>query len=368
MIKLANDPLTAALLPAPGGRGGRARPKLKNALRVGLCGIGRSGSGMVARDLAALPQIKVVAGFDLLEDRARQLSALCGSKVYMSFDQMLKDPEIELIIVATRSHEHVPMTLRALRFGRDVLVEKPMALDVRGADKLIAAAKKHGRRLFVRHNRRFDLPFLQAREIIAGGKLDKLFSVQLRQGKYQRRSDWQTLKKFGGGQLLNWGPHLIDWALQLIGGTAVDVWADLKLIAAAGDAEDYVKLLLRGPTGTVADIEINGAAALDQPPWLLMGSQGSLRIDADDQCTLRYFDARKLSKLKPDQSTPIGRAGSHFGGAEDISWIEEEFPADPTNKSNFWIELYKSIRRGTPFLVTLEQARETMRVISLAKK
>jgi hypothetical protein len=99
-----------------------------------------------------------------------------------------------------------------------------------------------------------------------------------------------------------------------------------------------------------------------------MGSQGSLRIDADDQCTLRYFDARKLSKLKPDQSTPIGRAGSHFGGAEDISWIEEEFPADPTNKSNFWIELYKSIRRGTPFLVTLEQARETMRVISLAKK
>jgi predicted dehydrogenase len=368
VLKVANDPLTAALFPVHKVHDGRPRPKLKNALRVGLCGIGRSGSGMVARDLASLPQIRVVAGFDLIQDRARQLSALCGSKAYPSYDQMLRDTDIELIIVATRSHEHVPMTLRALRGGRDVLVEKPMALDLAGADKLIAAAKKHGRRLFVRHNRRFDLPFLQAREIVAAGKLGKLFSVQLRQGKYQRRSDWQTLKKFGGGQLLNWGPHLVDWALQLIGGAAVDVWADLKLIAAAGDAEDYVKLLLRGPTGIVADIEINGAAALDQPPWLLMGSQGSLRIDAENRCSLRYFDARRLSKLKPDDATPTTRAGSHFGGSDDIPWIEDEFPAAPTKTPNFWIELYKSMRRGTPFPVTLEQARETMRVISLAKK
>ncbi len=342
--------------------------KLKNALRVGLCGIGRSGAGMVARDLAMLPQIKVVAGFDLIEDRARQLSALCGSKVYTSFDAMLEDNDIELIIVATRSHEHVPMALRALRAGRDVLVEKPMALDVAGADKLIAAAKSSGRKLFVRHNRRFDVPFLQAREIVAGGKLGKLFAVQLRQGKFQRRADWQTLKKFGGGQLLNWGPHVVDWALQLIGGTAVDVWTDLKLVAAAGDAEDYVKLLLRGPTGITADIEINGAAALDQPPWLLMGSRGSLQIDAKNHCKLRYFNAKKLAKVKADGATPTARAGSHFDGGEQIPWIEEEFPAAPTRKINFWVELYKSIRRGTPFPVSLDQARETMRVISLAKK
>jgi scyllo-inositol 2-dehydrogenase (NADP+) len=323
---------------------------------------------MVARDLAVLPQIKVVAGFDLIEDRARQLSALCGSKAYTSFDGLLEDPDVELLIVATRSHEHVPMTLRALRAGRDVLVEKPMAIDVAGADKLIAAAKSTGRRLYVRHNRRFDLPFLQAKEIVASGKLGKLFAVQLRQGKYQRRADWQTLKKFGGGQLLNWGPHLIDWALQLIGGTAIDVWSDLKLIAAAGDAEDYVKLLLRGPTGITADIEINGAAALDQPAWLLMGSQGSLQIDGQDRCKLRYFNGRKLARVKVDGNTPAGRSGSHFAGGEEIPWIEEEFPAAPVRPINFWVELYKSIRRGKPFPVTLEQARETMRVISLAKK
>jgi predicted dehydrogenase len=260
------------------------------------------------------------------------------------------------------------MALQALRAGRDCLVEKPMALDLAGADKLIAASEKTGRRLFVRHNRRFDAPFLQAMEIIASGKLGKLFAVQLRVGKYQRRSDWQTLKEFGGGQLLNWGPHVIDWALQLVGGKAADVWADLKLIAAAGDAEDFVKLLIRGETGIVVDVEINGAAAIEQPAWLLMGSRGSLSIDANNQCTLRYFEPKNLPKVTVEITTPAARSGSHFSGGEDIPWIEQQFEVAPKKPLNFWAELYKTYRRGTPFPVTIEQARETMRVISLARR
>lgn len=344
------------------------KPKLKNALRVGLCGIGRAGSGMVVRDLATNPQVKVVAGYDLLPERAEKLASLCGSRVCNSFEALLADDEIELIIVATRSHEHVPMAIQALKAGRDVLVEKPMALDLAGADKLIAAAEKAGRRLVVRHNRRFDAPFLHAMEIVASGKLGKLFAVQLRQGKYQRRSDWQTLKKFGGGQLLNWGPHVVDWALQLVGGKAVDVWADLQLVAAAGDAEDHVKLMIRGETGIVADVEISGGAAIEQPAWILMGTHGSLQIDAENSCVLRYFQPRKLPKVSVQIGTPAGKSGSHFSSGENIPWIEQRFSVAPKRTVNFWSELFKTFRRGSPFPVTLAQARETMRVISLAKR
>lgn len=347
---------------------GQPLPKLNDALRVGLCGIGRAGFGMVRRDLQKLPHINVIAGFDILPERTRQLAEICASRIYDSYEQILGDDQIELVIVATRSHEHVPMVLQALKAGKDVLVEKPMALDLAGADKLIAAAKKAGRKLFVRHNRRFDVPFLQAMEVVRSGKIGKLFAVQLRQGGYQRRNDWQTLRQFGGGQLLNWGPHLVDWALQFVGGKAQDVWADLKLIAAAGDAEDHVKLLIRGETGTVADIEISGATAINQPPWLLLGSTGSLVIDARNQCRLRYFDAKRLPKLKASDATPEGRSGSHFSSNEEIEWIEEEFPAEAKKPVSFWIELYKAVRKGSAFPITLEHARETMRVISLAKK
>jgi predicted dehydrogenase len=347
---------------------GQLPHKRKDALRVGLCGIGRAGFGMVKRDLEKLPEIKVIAGYDLLEERTRQLAEICSSRVCASYRELLADPDIELVIVATRSNEHVAMAIEAMKAGKDVLVEKPMALDLAGADKLIATAQKLGRRLFVRQNRRFDVPFQQAMEIVRSGKIGKLFEVQLRVGGYQRRSDWQTLKKFGGGQLLNWGPHLVDWALQFAGGHAADEWADLKLIAAAGDAEDHVKLLIRGDNGVVVDIEVSGATAIGQPPWTLLGTTGTLVIDAKNMCHLKYFDGRKVPPVRASGDTPAGRAGSHFSGGEEIPWKEETFPAAAAGKTNFWLELFRSIRRGTAFPITLAEARETMRVIHLAKK
>lgn len=190
---------------------------------------------------------------------------------------------------------------------------------------MISAAKKLKRRLYVRQNRRFDLPFLQAMEIVASGKLGQLFAVQLRQGNYQRRADWQTLKKFGGGQLLNWGPHLVDWAMQLVGGKAQDVWAELNRITSAGDAEDYVKLMIRGAGGIVADIEICGAASISQPAWILMGTQGTLVIDRQNQCHLRYFDSRKLRKIQASDRTPSGSNRMRYTVSDEIEWIDENF-------------------------------------------
>jgi len=323
---------------------------------------------MVLRDFQKLPHIRVIGGFDIECERARQLAKICSSRVYRSYDEMLEDDDLDLVIVATRSQEHVPMALQAMKAGRDVLVEKPMSLDLAGADKLISTARKLKRELFVRQNRRFDAPFLHAMEIAQSGKLGKLFSVQLRQGGYQRRSDWQTLRKFGGGQLLNWGPHLVDWAMQLIGGRAKDVWAELKRITSAGDAEDYVKMMIRSESGIVADIEICGAAAIAQPPWFLMGTQGTLVIDRQNQCHLKYFDSRKLRKIKATDRTPSGIDRMQYAVSDEIEWIDEKFPAVPASARNFWQELHASIRRGRAFEVTLEQARENMRVIDLARK
>ena len=105
-----------------------------------------------------------------------------------------------------------------------------------------------------------------------------------------------------------------------------------------------------------------------QVPWLLLGSRGSLQIDAKNQCHLRYFDAKKLAKLKASDGTPTGRSGSHFSGGEEIPWLEENFQAAPKKPVSFWIELYRTLRKGAKFPVTLEQARENIRIITLAKK
>jgi predicted dehydrogenase len=160
----------------------------------------------------------------------------------------------------------------------------------------------------------------------------------------------------------------VDWAHQFIGGPAVDIWSDLKRIAAAGDAEDYVKLLMRGENGVVVDIEISGAAAIPQTPWRIFGTTGTLVIDGKNQCHLKYFDAAQLPPIKASDETPAGSPWAYFSSGEEIKWIEEDFPAAPAPAANFWLELYNSIRLGTQFPITLDQARENMRVITLAKK
>lgn len=71
---------------------------------------------------------------------------------------------------------------------------------------------------------------------------------------YYRRHDWQTLRKYGGGQLSNWGSHCLDQLLCLVGEQEItDIFADLRQTVSAGDAEDHVKIVLRLSAGGVAD-------------------------------------------------------------------------------------------------------------------
>ena len=85
--------------------------------------------------------------------------------------------------------------------------------------------------LYIRHNRRFEPGFQHVREIIDSGLLGEVFEIKLRRVGYSRRDDWQTIMEFGGGQLLNWGPHIVDHSLRLLGAPLKSLWSDLKQTA-----------------------------------------------------------------------------------------------------------------------------------------
>lgn len=344
---------------------------LRDAIRIGLCGIGRTGFGRIRNEIGSSRQFVVQAGFDLLHERAEQLRDVFGSTAHASFEDLLDDDAVELVIIATRSDTHAALAMQSLRAGKHVVVEKPMATNLADADAMIELAKRSKGRLFVRHNRRFDPPFRCALEAVESRKLGRLHSVQIRVGEYVRRSDWQTIKGCGGGQLLNWGPHVIDWALQLIGGRAVEQWSDLKLVAAAGDAEDHVKLLLKGPDvdgsgGVVADLEISGGNASKQPPFILHGDRGAMIIDGQ-RCKLRYLRTLpSRDALIASTATP-GQDDRRYKIDDKSDWIEEDLPATPSTTTDFWSEIYRTLRKGSAFPVTLAQAREVMRVIETCR-
>ena len=175
-------------------------------IRVGIWGLGRAGNGMHIHELGLYPDMfEIVAGCDW--DPARREAAakkLPGRPVYEKGEELLKDPNVELVSVATRSPDHVKHAIQAVEAGKMVMVEKPMACRIEDALELQKVADANPGRVFVRHNRRFEAAFSHIREIIRSGKLGHIFEIKLCRHNYQWRADWQTILDCGGGQLLNW--------------------------------------------------------------------------------------------------------------------------------------------------------------------
>ncbi|MCX7011734.1 MAG: Gfo/Idh/MocA family oxidoreductase [Candidatus Sumerlaeota bacterium] len=346
----------------------KARPKPR-PIRLGILGLGRAGFRMQCREIADKQEMfEVVAGCDIYEPyRRRMAERFPACAIYRNLRDLLADPHVELVSVATRSLDHAKHAIMALKAGKHVLLEKPIATTYADAKKLMAAAKKAKGGLFIRHSRRFDPEFLHVREIIASGILGEIKEIKLARIGYQRRDDWQTMAKYGGGQLLNNGPHPIDQGLQFLGAPKKplkDIWGSLQLVSSVGDAEDHAKIVLRGADGAVVDIEVGNGSAVGVPDVVIWGTKGGLLVQGKT-ITVRYINPKR--KLPP-RPLNEGSPGDTFGSKEELPWIEKSFPIQPKTRPNIWDELYKAIRLRKRFPIALEEALEVMRVISEVKR
>jgi len=335
---------------------------MADKVKVGIAGLGRSGWNIHARTLEKLSdKYEVAAVSDLMEERRREAVEKFGCRAYSEFDSLLKDEEVELVVVATPSHLHAPYSIKALEAGKNVVCEKPMASNLSEADEMIEAAKRTGKILTIFQNRRFAPDFLKVREVIQSGKLGRIVLVKIFRHSFGRRWDWQTLKKFGGGELRNNASHLIDQALQLLGENEPEIFCDLQRTLTLGDAEDHVKLILKAPEAPLIDIEVTRACAYPQEEWLVMGTQGGL-TGSLSSLRWKYFNPEDLPPRQLDTRPTPDRSYN----VDDIPWREEKWEMDentPPGEVTFYEELYKSLRYGAPPPVTPESVRRVMWVI-----
>jgi scyllo-inositol 2-dehydrogenase (NADP+) len=337
-------------------------------IQIGIVGLGRAGWGMHGPELTGMEKkFRIAAGCDIDAGYRKRFADAYTCPVYRRIEDMIADPNVELVDIASRTTEHVPHALLALKAGKDVFLEKPIAASYTEALKLKTAARRSRGNLYIRHNRRFEPGFQHIREIIASGILGTVYAIKLHRNGFSRRDDWQTLLRCGGGQILNWGPHIIDHALRFLDAPVADMWSDLKRIAAVGDAEDHVHMILRGANGRVVDLQISGGAAIAEPEYIVLGSRGGLE-SSGDEIHLRYLDPKK--KLKPRRAkSATPKQG--FGSPDSLKWIEKTIPVAPASgatMTSIWDHLHAAIRRGQPFPITLDEALGVMRVISAARK
>ncbi len=338
----------------------------KGPIGIGIIGLGRAGYAMHVRELRGLEGFRIVAGCDVLPERTQQLAQEFGARPYARHEDLLADKDVELVAVATRSDTHAEIGVACLRAGKHTVVEKPMALNLAEADRLVRAARTSRGKLLVRHNMRCEPAFVHVKEVIESGLLGKVFEIRLCRHSYNRRDDWQTLRKYGGGLLNNWGPHLIDTALQYLGGKVASVHGELKRLVCAGDADDYVKIVLKGKSGCIVDIEVSGAVALGEPHYRVMGTLGALTCDSRES-RIRWYDPAAAPALALHPETPP--QNHSYGNRESLPWQEKTVPAAPAEPvADFYEVVRRTLREGRPFPVTVAQARQVVWVADQVRK
>lgn len=341
---------------------------MSNPIKVGVIGLGRSGNGMHLdffskhRDL-----YEVVAVCDLIEERRKKAADRFGCRTYEKDVDFVKDPDIEIVFVATRSCDHYRHAVMAMEAGKSVFVEKPIALNSTDVADLFRRAKQPGApRFFPQQNRRFESTFQEIWKIIKSGKLGNVFEVTTSQLGYQRRDDWQTIDDFGGGQLLNWGPHIIDQSLRLLGAPVKEQYSDRVLGAAGGDCDDHFSVHFIGENGRKVNMCISGSCALRQGrSFMAIGTRGA--VEAFEQHVhIKYINPKQ--KLPPVISDP-GTPGDSFGPSGTFSavvhpdWIEKEYDVKGCPLDKTWLGVYESYRNGAEYPIKEEEVMALMQAI-----
>lgn len=209
---------------------------MPSRVNVGVVGLGAIGV-VHAKAIKELEQetgwVKLAAVVDQIRARADELARQLGTKAYYTLDDLVRDPEVDVVTIATPSYLHVPQALYAMEYHKHVIVEKPMATTLAGARELIMRAERNHVRLGVIFQERYAPDIVKARELVKGGELGKVFLIEAKmmwwrdEATYYNRDElarswrgmWDTE---GGGALTNQGIHTVD-LMYWLGGEVSEV-------------------------------------------------------------------------------------------------------------------------------------------------
>lgn len=196
----------------------------RDPLRVALIGYGHGGAVFHAPLIAATPGLELSAIVTTAPDRCQRVRHEHPSATLLASPELVwrHAAEYDLVVISTPNRSHASLGLAALEAGLAVVLDKPMAVSVAEAERLVAASRHTGRLLTVFHNARWANTFLTVREIIASGVLGTITRYEARMDRYRpapRPSAWRESgdPAEAGGLLFDLGSHLIDQAVQLFG-------------------------------------------------------------------------------------------------------------------------------------------------------
>lgn len=337
-------------------------------------GIGLIGYGAIARDHGR--QIEEVAGLELRGvadlSQARREEAVRdfeSTTAYATTEALIAEPAIDLVVVGTPPNTHAEVVLQALAAGKHVVCEKPFALQLADADRMIALARERDLTLSVYQSRRWDPDFVALRQVVDAGVVGRPFHLESFIGGYGHPcSYWHSHEPISGGTIFDWGSHYFDWTLVLfrervrcVSAVAQDrVWFDVT-------NSDHVAVDVRFEDGRQATFVHSDIAAALKPKWYLLAERGAIV----GRWRRERLGARGTTgELIEDVLAPADSPAELFvhrpNGEGGVS--EEHLALPARVRNGFYRNLADHLLWGEALAVRPEEARRNVAVMEAAAR
>lgn len=332
-------------------------------IKTGVVGYGKSSKVFHIPFLSTLQEFEITKVLERHSDESKK--RFPGITVSKTFDELIGDDETELIVVTTPNDTHFDYASRALKAGKNVVLEKPFTNTTEEAEKLIQLSKETGKVLSVYQNRRYVSDFLTMRDILEKRLLGEVHEFNATYDRYRPDAiagSWREAALPGSGILFDLGPHIIDQALTLFGNPR-SITADIRKQRRDVDADDFFNIWL--DYGFLKVILHASMLVREQGPrYMIQGTKGSfLKYGEDPQ-------EEKLRAGEPPTSADWGlEPESSFGILHteiDGQVVRKIVPSRRGDYGQYYRNIYQTIVNGARLFEKPEHGFNTIRIIELA--
>lgn len=357
---------------------------MKLPLKIALLGCGGMGSGhalaisgraedkpeFLSYDVYQERQIEVaelkgkleLAGvYDIDEKRMSWVEAN-GWRCYRSYEEILADPDVDIVLIATPNHLHKEEAIQALRAGKHVLCEKPVMISSDELLEVISVAEQTGKVFYPRQNRRWDYDYLVAKDVFDKGSLGEVFSVETSLvGSRGIPGDWRRVKAYGGGMMLDWGVHLLDRLLQMIPGKITSLYCKCSYITGE-ECDDGFRAWLNFENGVTAHVLVSTCNFIDTPHWYIAGRDGTAIIEnfqADGKIVrVTNWDEGDVKPIQAGEGLTKTMAPRDEKSAKELP-----LPQVIVDRNGLYLNLVDTINEIATPLITAEEALRVLRLM-----
>lgn len=333
-------------------------------INTALVSFGMSGKVFHAPFLATNPAYNLVGSWERSTKNIE--AAYPGTKSYISYEELLADTSIDLVVVNSPNDTHFTYAKSALLAGKHVVVEKAFTVTAKEAEELDTLATNKGLKLAVYHNRRYDADFLTLQKLIQEGEIGTLQDVQISFERYRTTLSPKKHKESvspGAGLLYDLGPHLVDQAI-LLSGMPLAVFADIRITRKVSIIDDYFTMLLYYPSHRIT-LTSGMLFMKEGPGYKVYGTKGCFIKNRSD-----VQEAELIAGKLPNSIGWGAEAPADYGTLyTDMNGIitNKVIPSIPGNYGIFYDKLADAILNNGPLPTSAAEATNVIRVLEAAR-